>query len=297
MKVAGITLRNPLILCSGVLGIATPLFSRLEENGVGGIVTKSISLEANEGYEAPTVAEVEGGVLNAMGLPNPGVDAFIEEIREADLSVPLIVSIYGKDAGEYAEMARRISPYCDAVEMNLSCPHAGGLLAIGQKEELVRDVVSCTKDASDVPVIAKLTPNVTDITAIGLAAQEGGADAVSAINTVRGMAINIHQEHPVLSNVSGGLSGPAVKPVGVKCVWDLAGVLDIPIIGIGGISTWEDVIEYMMAGASAVQLGTVLGSRGIAHLGTMAQGVAHWCDEAGLDIESVTGLVRNRFLQ
>ncbi len=295
MQVAGITLRNPLILCSGVLGIATPLFSRLEQHGVGGIVTKSISLAANEGYDAPAVAEVPGGILNAMGLPNPGVDAFIEEIRDANLSVPLIVSIYGKNAEEYAEMARRISTYCAAIALTLSCPHAGGLLAIGQKEDLVREVVSLTKDAATVPVIAKLTPNVTDITTIGVAAQEGGADAISAINTVRGMAINIHQEHPVLSNVSGGLSGPAIKPVGVKCVWDLAGAVDIPIIGIGGISSYEDVIEYMMAGASAVQLGTVLGTQGIAHIGTIAQGVARWCADNSLDIESVTGLVRNRF--
>jgi dihydroorotate dehydrogenase (NAD+) catalytic subunit len=230
-----------------------------------------------------------------MGLPNPGVDAFIEEIRDSDLSVPLIVSIYGKDAKEYAEMAQKISPYCDAIEMNLSCPHAGGLLAIGQNEGLVREVVSRTKEAAEVPVIAKLTPNVTDITAIGRAAQEGGADAVSAINTVRGMAINIHQEHPVLSNISGGLSGPAIKPIGVKCVWDLAGALDIPIIGIGGISSWEDVIEYMMAGASAVQLGTVLGSQGISHLNTIAKGIEQWCRANELDIEAVTGLVRDRF--
>lgn len=295
MNVAGIRLRNPLILCSGVLGIATPLFSRLEKNGVGAIVTKSISLCPNAGYEAPTVTDVAGGILNAMGLPNPGVDAFIEEIRDSDLSVPLIVSIYGKDAKEYAKMAQKISPYCDAIEMNLSCPHAGGLLAIGQNEGLVREVVSRTKEAADVPVIAKLTPNVTDITAIGRAAQEGGADAVSAINTVRGMAINIHQEHPVLSNISGGLSGPAIKPIGVKCVWDLAGALDIPIIGIGGISSWEDVIEYMMAGASAVQLGTVLGSQGISHLNTIAKGIEQWCRANELDIEAVTGLVRDRF--
>jgi dihydroorotate dehydrogenase (NAD+) catalytic subunit len=295
MNVAGIRLRNPLILCSGVLGIATPLFSRLEKNGVGAIVTKSISLCPNTGYEAPTVTDVAGGILNAMGLPNPGVDAFIEEIRDSDLSVPLIVSIYGKDAKEYAEMAQKISPYCDAIEMNLSCPHAGGLLAIGQNEGLVREVVSRTKEAAEVPGIAKLTPNVTDITAIGRAAQEGGADAVSAINTVRGMAINIHQEHPVLSNISGGLSGPAIKPIGVKCVWDLAGALDIPIIGIGGISSWEDVIEYMMAGASAVQLGTVLGSQGISHLNTIAKGIEQWCRANELDIEAVTGLVRDRF--
>jgi dihydroorotate dehydrogenase (NAD+) catalytic subunit len=267
----------------------------LEKNGVGAIVTKSISLCPNAGYEAPTVTDVAGGILNAMGLPNPGVDAFIEEIRDSDLSVPLIVSIYGKDAKEYAEMAQKISPYCDAIEMNLSCPHAGGLLAIGQNEGLVREVVSRTKEAAEVPVIAKLTPNVTDITAIGRAAQEGGADAVSAINTVRGMAINIHQEHPVLSNISGGLSGPAIKPIGVKCVWDLAGALDIPIIGIGGISSWEDVIEYMMAGASAVQLGTVLGSQGISHLNTIAKGIEQWCRANELDIEAVTGLVRDRF--
>lgn len=295
MNVAGIPLKNPLILCSGVLGISSALFARLEKAGMGGIVTKSISLRPTEGYPPPTVVPVAGGVLNAMGLPNPGVDAFLEEMGEASLSIPLIISVFGTDAKEVAAMVDRVSPYCDAVELNLSCPHAGGLLAIGQNPGLVRSVVASAARAATVPVVAKLTPNVTDITEIGKAAEEGGADAVSAINTVRGMAIDIHQAYPVLSNVSGGLSGPAVKPIGVKCVWDLAGAIEIPIIGIGGISSGGDVVEYLMAGASAVELGTCLGSGGIEQVTAIRDGLDAWCSARHTTYEALSRSVRDKF--
>ena len=243
MNVAGIELDNPLILCSGVLGISGGLFRRLEKAGIGGIVTKSISLEPNEGYKNPTVARLPVGVLNSMGLPNPGIETFLKEIEGLGLSIPLIISAYGSNADEFAEMAEKIGTSCDAIELNLSCPHAGGLLSIGQDPELVLSIVRTVKKHASVPVIAKLTPNVNDIREIGMAAQKAGADAISAINTVKGLAINVSQKYPVLSNVYGGLSGPAIKPVGVRCVWDLAGVLDIPIIGIGGIQDYEDVVE------------------------------------------------------
>lgn len=295
MDIAGITLDNPLMVCSGVLGISAGLFSRLEAAHAGAIVTKSISRSPNEGYDNPTVTGVASGVINAMGLPNPGVDAFIEELERTDVTIPLIVSIYGNDEEEFAELARRLSPYCSALELNLSCPHAGGLLAIGQDPELVRSVVSSAKRASGVPVFAKLTPNVSDITTIGRAAQEGGADALCAINTVKAMAIDIYQEHPVLSNIGGGLSGPAIKPIGVRAVWDLAGAVDIPIIGIGGIASWEDVVEYLYAGATAVQMGTVLGMHDIDQITRIKDELDLFCSTKGLAYDELSGIVRERF--
>ena len=293
MKVAGIRLENPLLVCSGVLGISSSLFSRLENVGVGGVVSKSISLEPNNGYENPTAIQLPYGVLNAMGLPNPGVDSFLEEIGKCDIDIPIIISIYGKDAGEFAEVARRVGDSCAAIELNLSCPHAGGLLAIGQEPELVENVVREVKASTKLPVIAKLTPNVADIQKIGLSAQKGGADAITAINTVKGLALNIAQEYPILSNVTGGLSGPCIKPIGLRCVWDLKGALDIPIIGVGGISSWEDVVEYMYAGASAVQLGTALGNDRIDTITKIREGLEEFKKE--MEYEEMTGLVRKNF--
>jgi len=295
MHIAGLELNNPLIVCSGVLGISSSLFLRLEKEGAGGVVSKSISLSPNEGYDNPTVTTVPCGMLNAMGLPNPGIDAFIEEIEGRSLGIPLIASIYGKDADEFAELAERLGTLCEAIELNLSCPHAGGLLSIGQDPMLVREVVKKAKNAASVPIIAKLTPNVNNIQEIGIEAQKGGADAISAINTVKGMAINIHQEYPILSNLTGGISGPAIKPIGVRAVWDLKKALDIPIIGIGGISRWEDVIEYAYAGASAVQLGTVLGTESIGALSRIKEGIDTFCRQKGVPFEDLVGSVRKRF--
>jgi len=295
MDVAGIRMDNPLMVCSGVLGISAGLFSRIEAVHAGAVVTKSISLVPNKGYDNPTVTGVASGVINAMGLPNPGVDAFIEELGRSEVSMPIVVSIYGNDEGEFAELARRLSPHCSALELNLSCPHAGGLLAIGQDPNLVERVVRAAKEASNVPVLAKLTPNVADITKIGLAAQEGGADAICAINTVKAMAIDIYQKHPILSNIGGGLSGPAIKPIGVRAVWDLAGAIDIPIIGIGGIASWEDVVEYLYAGASAVQMGTALGMYDIDHITRIKDELDIFCASTELDYEGLCGIVRKRY--
>ncbi|MHC1604543.1 MAG: dihydroorotate dehydrogenase [Candidatus Methanofastidiosia archaeon] len=295
MNIADIDFENPLLLCSGVLGISSKLFEKIQSYGAGGIVTKSISLEPNEGYKNPTVFELPYGILNSMGLPNPGADVFIEEIKERNLKIPLIVSIFGEGRKEYALLAKKIGRYCNAIELNLSCPHAGNLLSIGQDPDLVRKVVKDVKKVSSVPVIAKLTPNVSNIKEIGVQAQKGGADAVCAINTLKSMAINIKQEYPVLSNIFGGLSGPAIRPVGVRCVWELKEVLDIPIIGVGGISNWKDVVEYMYAGASAVQIGTAIGWGGLEVFSVMKKGLDNFCKKNKTTYEDLVGKVRSKF--
>jgi dihydroorotate dehydrogenase (NAD+) catalytic subunit len=206
--------------------------------------------------------ELEHGYLNAMGLPNPSYTEFYQEIEfvKKNTDAPIIASIFGGDSSDFAAAAKGLADSKpDAFELNLSCPHAKGYGAdIGSQPCHVEEITAAVKDAVSVPVWVKLTPNVSNIKEIGKAAQNGGADAVVAINTVRAMAIDIHSGYPVLGNRSGGLSGPAIKPVAIKCVYDLYETLDIPVIGVGGISKWEDMIEMMMAGASAVQIGSAI---------------------------------------
>jgi dihydroorotate dehydrogenase (NAD+) catalytic subunit len=202
------------------------------------------------------------GFLNAMGLPNPSYPDFSGELEIAkrESEVPVIASIFGGNAEEFAIVADGlVDAGPDAFELNVSCPHAQGYGAsIGCDACAVEEITAAVCDITELPVWVKLTPNVTDIVSIGKAAQRGGADAVVAINTVRGMAIDIHSGYPVLGNRFGGLSGRAIKPVAIKCVYDLYAALDIPVIGVGGISTWEDAVEMMMAGASAVQIGSAV---------------------------------------
>jgi dihydroorotate dehydrogenase (NAD+) catalytic subunit len=208
------------------------------------------------------MVELECGYINAMGLPNPSYSGFCEEIgiAKSKTDAPLIASIFGGNAAEFTEVAKGLlSSKPDCFELNVSCPHAEGYGAsVGTDPDLVHEITAAVVDAVDVPVWVKLTPNVTDITSIGRAAESAGASAVVAINTVRGMAIDIHSGYPILGNRFGGLSGPAVKPVAVKCVYDLYEVLDVPVIGVGGITCPEDAIEMMLAGASAVEIGSAV---------------------------------------
>jgi len=282
-------LKNPLILASGIMGSSASALLRMARAGAGAVVTKSLGLLPREGYPNPTVIEVEGGLLNAMGLPNPSAEAFAEDVeRVKQEGVVVIASIFGSTPEEFALAASVLSPH--AFELNLSCPHAEGYGAdIGADPKAVREVVCAVKDVVDVPVWAKLTPNVSSISAIGLAAQEGGADAVVAINTLKAMAIDIHSGHPILANRFGGLSGAAIKPVGVRCVYELYEVLDIPIIGVGGVNEWQDVVEYMMAGARAVQIGSAV-VRDAEVFSHIATGLEQFLKERGLTLEDITGL-------
>ncbi len=258
--VTGLKLKNPMMLAAGIMGTTGGSLKRAAQAGAGAVVTKSIGIEPKSGHCNPSMVEVDCGYLNAMGLPNPSYKNFQDEIdiaKEGD--VPVIASIFGGSADEFSEIAGALC--ADAFELNVSCPHARGYGAeIGTDPALVEDITRAVKDAVRVPVWVKLTPNVTDIKSIGLAAQQGGADAVVAINTVRGMAIDIESGYPILGNKFGGLSGHAIKPVAIKCVYDLYETLDIPVIGVGGISDWRDAVEFIMAGARAVEVGSAVGN-------------------------------------
>lgn len=262
----GLELKNPIILAAGILGTTGASLCRVaREGGAGAVVTKSIGPEPKTGHPNPSMVRLDCSFLNAMGLPNPSYPEFLQELEIAkkESGVPVIASIFGGTAAEFTEVAEGLLPgRPDAFELNVSCPHAEGYgAAVGSSPCLVEAITAAVKDAVNVPVWVKLTPNVSDITSIGTAAESGGADAVVAINTLKGMAIDIESGYPVLGNRSGGLSGKAVKPVAVKCVYDLYAALEIPVIGVGGISSWQDAVEIIMAGASAVQVGSAVYDR------------------------------------
>jgi dihydroorotate dehydrogenase (NAD+) catalytic subunit len=260
---AGLTLANPTILASGILGYSAESLARIAKGGAGAVVTKSVGLEPRVGYSNPTVVQAEAGLINAMGLPNPGINVYIQEIKFSKiiLRVPLIVSVFGYSAEEYAVVAKSaVDAGADAVELNVSCPHVKQTGAeIGQSPKLLTDVVQMVKASVSKPLIVKLSPNVTDITILAHAAIEAGADALTVANTLKAITIDAETMRPILSNVKGGLSGPAVKPVALRCVYDIhEAYADIPIIGCGGISDSRDAIEFLLAGASAVQIGTAV---------------------------------------
>ncbi len=261
-----LTLRNPTILASGIMDETADSMKRIIKSGAGAVVTKSVGRKPRRGYPNPTTVELPFGVLNAMGLPNPGIDEYGEEIEKLRNSgVPVIGSIFGKDKEEFSYLARRMEEYnVNAVELNLSCPHASGYgLEVGSDPETVKKIVSSVKDDISIPVFAKLTSNVTSIVDIGKAAEAGGADAVVAINSVKAMKVDIYLKKPILYNKFGGYSGRGIKPIGVRCVYELAKELGIPVIGVGGVETGEDAVEYILAGASAIQVGTGVYYRGI----------------------------------
>ena len=256
VHIAGVPVRNHLFLAAGVLGTCASSLSRMLRQGAGAVVTKSIGPEPRYGHAGPCVVVLEDGVVNAMGLPNPSKE-FVQEFSLLD-GEPVIVSIFGGNPEEFHEVAGWFAEKAQAFELNVSCPHAAGFGAqIGTNPEMVKACTEAVKEWKK-PVWVKLTPNVTDITAIGRAAEEGGADAIVAINTVRAMRISIGLRRPVLGNAYGGLSGKAIFPIAVRCVYELYEACSIPIIGCGGVSCTEDVIEMMMAGAQGVEIGSAV---------------------------------------
>ena len=289
LKLTGIPLKNPLMLAAGIMGTTGGSMKRIAQAGAGAIITKSIGLEPKSGHSNPSMVEVDCGYLNAMGLPNPSYKNFQHEIDTAkEGGVPVIASIFGGCALDFSEIAGAIN--ADAFELNVSCPHAHGYGAeIGTDPVLVEDITRAVKNAVDVPVWVKLTPNVTNIKSIGLAAQKGGADAVVAINTVRAMAIDIESGYPILGNKFGGLSGRAIKPVAIKCVYDLYEALDIPVIGVGGISDWKDAIEFIMAGAQAVEIGSAIGNN-INVFNDISSGMETFLNQKGWTLENIYGM-------
>jgi len=298
VELAGLHLRNPTVLASGILGISADSLREVARAGAGAVTTKSIGLEPREGYANPTVIQVEGGLLNALGLPNPGIKKFSEEIRELkDLEVPLVVSIYGYSAEEYAEVARIAAESgADAVDLNLSCPHAKGVGAeMGQDPQKVGEVVKAVKRRVKVPVFAKLTSSVADITGLAKAAASAGADAVTAINTVKAMAIDVETARPILSHKMGGLSGGAIKPIAVRCVYEIFEAVDVPIVGCGGVRTWRDAVEFMLAGASAVQIGSAVAYEDLAVFKSVTTGITEYLKEKGFrSVKEIVGLAHRR---
>lgn len=290
IEAGGLTLPNPTILAAGILGTTGASLKRVASMGAGAVVTKSIGIEPKYGHPNPSLVKLECGYLNAMGLPNPSYKEFLQELDIAKAAgVPVIASIFGASEAEFIEVAQGL-PGASAYELNVSCPHAVGYgMQVGTDPELVRMITRAVKGAVNAPVWVKLTPNVTDITSIGRAAQEGGADAVVAINTLKAMAIDIDSGYPIMGNVRGGLSGPAIRPMAVRCVFDLYDALDIPIIGAGGVSNWADAIELMMAGATAVEIGSAVYDD-IGIFAAVSMGLSDYLDRKDMRLNDLIGL-------
>ncbi len=253
-------LKNPILSASGTFGYAKEMAAYLDFSALGGIIPKTVTLEPRIGNQPPRTIETASGLLNSIGLDNDGLEVFIDKHLEYLLSLDsaLIVNIAGRNVEEYRQMAARLQkhPEIAGLELNISCPNVSGGVDFGTNPESTEQVVRAVRQACDFPVIAKLTPNITNIVPVAQAAQAGGADAVSLINTLQGMAVDWRNRKPVLGNVLGGLSGPAIKPVALRIVHQVARAVDVPIIGVGGISSIDDVMEFLVTGASAIQIGT-----------------------------------------
>ncbi|MDP2853271.1 MAG: dihydroorotate dehydrogenase [Smithellaceae bacterium] len=261
VEIGGLKLKNPVMTASGTFGYGEEYADYVDLNQLGAIVVKGLSLKPRLGNPPPRIMETAGGMLNAVGLQNVGVDVFIKEklpfLRQYDVAV--IANIYGESTLEYSQVAKKLSQAegVHALEVNVSCPNVKkGGLSFGSDPKAAAEVTRRVKAETHLPVIVKLTPNVTDIAAIAQSVEEAGADAVSLINTLTGMSIDLKTRTPHLKNITGGLSGPAIKPVALRMVWQVAQKVAIPVIGIGGILTAEDALEFMIAGAKAVQIGT-----------------------------------------
>lgn len=286
VTVAGIRLKNPVMVASGTFGFGLEYEDYVNLNELGALVVKGTTLAPRAGNGGRRIAETPAGMLNSIGLENPGVDALIETIlpKLVGYDVPVIVNISGNTSDEYGELAARLdSAPIAALELNISCPNVKqGGIAFGTDPEMAAGVVEAVKKRTSKPVIVKLSPNVTDVTQIAKRVEAAGADALSLINTLLGMAIDVRSWRPRLGNVVGGLSGPAVKPVALRMVWQTASAVNIPIIGMGGIMTAEDAVEFLLAGASAVSIGTAnfVNPRAAVEI---AAGIGDYLEERGLN--------------
>jgi dihydroorotate dehydrogenase (NAD+) catalytic subunit len=295
VNLAGLKLANPTMLASGILGYSAETFESIAKGGAAAIVTKSIGLKPRIGYANPTIVQADYGLINAMGLPNPGISDYAKEIREAKdaLHIPLIVSIYGYSAEEYKTIAKKATDVgADAIELNVSCPHVRETGSeIGQNPKVLAEVVRKVKASVDKPVFVKLSPNVTSIVETAEAAAKAGADALTAINTVKAMAIDAETAMPILSNRIGGFSGPAIKPIAVRCIYEIYESVKVPIIGCGGIANWQDAVEFMLAGASAIQIGTAIATKGTNVFNAVTRGMSAYLRKKDFkSVEEIVGL-------
>ena len=282
-SIGTLTLERPTILASGILGISLDIFERLYRSGAGAVVTKSLSKEPWDGYVNPTIFSVKGGGwLNAVGLANPGATEFSNMISKSH-DVPIIVSLVGSTEDDFDFMIKQFENCkISAYELNLSCPHVAKVgLEVGDDVELVKKIVKKVKSDTNVPVIAKVGLGTTNYLDTVGAACEAGADGITAINTIRAMAIDVETQKPILSNKIGGLSGTPIKPIAVRCVYEISSKFDVPIIGCGGISTWQDAVEFILAGASAVQFGSVLGEHWTEVFAEINNGIKNYMEKNG----------------
>ncbi|MGE5576449.1 MAG: dihydroorotate dehydrogenase [Syntrophothermus sp.] len=294
VELAGIRLKNPVLVASGTFGYGREYAELYDLNRLGGIMVKGTTLHPRHGNPAPRLVETPSGILNAVGLQNPGVDALIGDhlpfLRRFDLAV--FANIAGETVEEYALLATKLNGVegVSALEVNISCPNVRcGGLAFGTDPATAGEVIRAVRQSTRLPVVAKLSPNVTDIVAIARSVEEAGADAISLINTLVGMAIDVKTRRPILGNTMGGLSGPAVKPVAVRMVWQVAQAVRVPVIGMGGIMTAEDALEFIMAGATAVAVGTANLVNPRAAL-EVIDGIEAFLNEQGVgDIGELTG--------
>ena len=292
IKIAGMHFRNPLLLASGFLGISQEIFNRLYRSGLGAVVSKSISVVPMEGYKGPTIVSInQKSYLNAIGLSNPGADAFSEEI--SNNTVPLLVSLVGSSETEFPNLIKKFDKLnILGYEINLSCPHVAKMgMEVGDDPTLVTKIIKTIKANTKKPVIIKVGIGNVDVVKLADIIEESGADAITAINTVRAMAINTETGMPILSNKIGGLSGSSIKPIGVRCVYEISKKVSIPVIGCGGIMNWEDVIEYMLAGATTVELGSVIGYHGLGVINKIIKGINGYLNKKGYkSVKEIIGI-------
>lgn len=296
VTIAGVEFKNPVMTASGTFGSGMEYCDFVDLNRLGGVVTKGVANIPWEGNPVPRVAETYGGMLNAIGLQNPGIDVFLERdlpfLEQFDTIK--IVNVCGKSVEDYLEVVERLGDTSvDMLEINVSCPNVKeGAIAFGQKADCLYDITSRIKKAAKQPVIMKLSPNVTDIAEMARAAEAAGADAVSLINTLTGMKIDVHRRTFALANRTGGLSGPAIKPVAVRMVYQTAQAVKIPVIGMGGIATAEDAVEFLLAGASAVAVGAMNFVNPYATV-EIVEGIESYMERYGVeDIQELIGGVR-----
>ncbi|WP_250278740.1 dihydroorotate dehydrogenase [[Clostridium] colinum] len=294
-KIGDVEFKNPVMNASGTFGSGKEYVDFVDLNKLGAVVVKGVSKTAWTGNDTPRIAEVYGGMLNSVGLQNPGVDVFIKEdipfLRQFDTKI--IVNVCGHSLDEYVSVVESLQEAdIDALELNISCPNvAEGCLSFGTDAKMVEKVVSTVKKVAKQPLIVKLTPNVTDITEIAKASETGGADAISLINTITGMKIDIHKRKPILAKKMGGMSGPAIKPIAVRMVYQVNKVVNIPIIGMGGISNGDDAIEFILAGASGVAVGTANFINPYATIDVL-EGIKSYMDRYNIkDLREIRGIV------
>ncbi len=297
IKLAGIEMRNPTVLASGPLGLSKDILRRIDRLQVGAIVTKSISYKPILGYRNPAVVCLKGGsYINAVGLANPGAEAFSTEVSNT-FRTPLIVSLIGSSELDFRQSISDFSySNVSGFEINLSCPHVAKMgLEVGDDPEMVAKVIKTIKSATRKPVIVKIGTGKTDLLEISRVAANAGADGITAINSIRAMAIDIDSGYPILSNKIGGLSGKSIKSIAVRCVYEIYEAVEVPVIGCGGIFSWEDAVEFLLAGASAIQIGSAIAYEGLGIFDRITTGLKRYLEKKQLkNVAELVGLAHRR---